>query len=234
MEWAEAARRQPLWLNLGGRRDCHPHPQYLNYVSVDAGPAAEFTIQHDLSQPVPLPAGSADRVLSEHFLEHLGVAVIASVLADCHRLLKPGGVARFATPDYEHPQERYCLKLGRDPTRRDHVTLTTARLLRELVAASPFRAGHFYQYWDGRQFVHEPIDYSLGYIRRTPENDVRNRCEGPWQRLGRWGRDVGVLARRGPLARRIDFETRKYHRLASTSVVFDLVKPPLEIGARTD
>ncbi len=224
MEWTDAARRDPLWLNLGGRRDCHPHPLYVNYISVDAGPPAQYTVQHDLSKRVPLPAGSVDRILSEHFLEHLPVEAIAFVLSECHRLLKPGGIARFATPDYEHPQKKRYLEQGRDPTRRDHVTLTTAPLLRELIAASPFGTARFHQYWEGRRFVHGPIDYSLGYVRRTPENDARNRCTGPWQRLGRWGRDLGMLARRGPFVERVDFETRKYHSLASTSVVFDLVR----------
>lgn len=226
LTWPAVAARDPIWLNLGGRHDCHPHPLYQGYVSVDAGPPAEFVVSHDLTRPIPLADGTVDRFLSEHFLEHLDREAIAFVLAECHRLLRPGGLARLAVPDYQHPRNRFCLALGRDPRRDNHRTLTTFALCRDLVATSPFRTGEFHQYWDGDRFVHGPIDYGLGYVRRTPENDVRNRAVGAGQLAGRFLRDIGTLVRRGPFVRRIDFLTRRYHALASTSVVFDLRRAP--------
>jgi predicted SAM-dependent methyltransferase len=224
LDWAQVARRRPLWLNLGGGADCHPHPLYRNYIAVDAATTEAFGIEFDLSAPIPLPDASVDRILTEHFLEHVDGVTMANILADCHRLLQPGGLMRVSVPDYRHPQYRYCLDLGRDPRRRDHRTLTTYESCRDLVARSPFRVARFYQYWDGDRFIHQPVDYALGHLRRTPEHDERNQCRGLRQHLGRWSRDLGTLARRGLRARRLDFDTRRYHPLAATSIVFDLVR----------
>jgi predicted SAM-dependent methyltransferase len=224
LTWDDVAARKPIRLNLGGGPDCHPDPRYRDYISVDAVPRAEFGIGHDLTTPLPLPDGSVDRILTEHFLEHIPLAGIAHVLRECYRLLPPGHVARVGVPDYGHPRDRYCLKLGHDPRRHNHQTLTTFPLCAELVAASPFKVARFYQYWDGDRFVHHPVDFELGYLRRTPETDPRNQARGFGQQLGRFLRDVGTVMRKGPFARRIDFQTRKYHPLAITSVVFDLVR----------
>ena len=222
LDWETIRQRPIIRLNLGGGSNSHPDPLYTNYIAVDANARTEFSISHDLNQPIPLPDGSVDRILSEHFLEHVSQSTIAHVLRECHRLLKPGSVARLAVPDYEHPRQRECLALGHDPKRRNHVTLTTYTLLRSLVDASPFGGAEWHQYWQGDQFIHGPIDYSLGYVQRTPENDRRNRCEGLSQLLGRLGRDLGEIARHGPFVKRIHFQTRTYHPLAVTSVVFDL------------
>lgn len=224
LTWPEVAARNPLLLNLGGGGDCHPDPRYRDYVSIDAVTDADYGLSHDLLIPLPLPDGSVDRILTEHFLEHIPMHGIAHVLRECHRVLRPGGIARVAVPDYNHPRDRYCLALGHDPRRRDHVTLSTYALCADLVASSPFGAARFYQYWDGDTFIHRPVDYSLGFVRRTPENEPRNQCHGLRQRLGRYARDFGTLLRRGPFARRIDFATRRYHPLAITSIVFDLTR----------
>jgi SAM-dependent methyltransferase len=224
LSWVQVAQREPIRLNLGGGTDCHPRPQYRDYVAVDLETDADFGVCHDLLTPIPLPDGSVDRVLTEHFLEHLPPEGIAHVLRECHRLLKPGHVMRAAVPDYGHPRDRHCLRLGRDPRRRDHATLTTYPLCRELVAASPFGSARFHQYWDGDDFVRGAIDYAEAFIRRTPDNEPRNQCHGLRQHLGRYSRDLGTLLRRGPFARRIDFDTRRYHPLAITSIVFDLVR----------
>lgn len=224
LTWNEIARRDPLRLNLGCGNGCHPDPRYEHYVCVDLHPQAACAVQHDLTRPMPLPDGSVDRIVSEHFLEHVDATSITRIFAECHRLLRPGGLARFAVPDYDHPRDRHCLRLGHDPRRRDHVTLPTKALLGELIAASPFRSGRFYHYWEGETFVEHPIDYRLGYVLRTPDNDPRNLCRGLHQRLGRGVRDLGTWLRFGIYARSVHRDTRRYHRLAVTSIVFDLLR----------
>jgi len=224
LTWSEIARLDPLRLNLGCGNGCHPDPRYEHYVCVDLRPQAQCAVRHDLTRPLPLPDAGVERIVSEHFLEHLDRAGIGVIFSECHRLLRKGGLARFAVPDYQHPRHPHCLALGHDPRRRDHVTLTTKPLIEELVALSPFGTAHFYQYWQDESFVERPIDYRLGYIRRTPDNDPRNRCDGLRQRAGRFARDLGEFVRHGFGTRAMHRETRRYHRLSVTSVVFDLVR----------
>jgi SAM-dependent methyltransferase len=64
-------------------------PEGARYVGVDlpGNPVAELEFRADGS--VPMPDGSCDLVLSTQVLEH--VEDPATYLAECHRLLRPGG-----------------------------------------------------------------------------------------------------------------------------------------------
>lgn len=53
----------------------------------------------DATRPFPLPAASFDFVYSEHQIEHVPLDAGDRMLAECHRVLRPGGVIRIATPD---------------------------------------------------------------------------------------------------------------------------------------
>lgn len=53
----------------------------------------------DLTKPIPLPDGSVDYVYSEDFIEHLTFQAGSKLLAECARVLKPGGIVRLVTPD---------------------------------------------------------------------------------------------------------------------------------------
>lgn len=55
----------------------------------------------DAAAPYPFPAESLDRVFSEHVIEHLPLAQGRRMLAECHRVLRPGGRIRIATPDLQ-------------------------------------------------------------------------------------------------------------------------------------
>merc|ERR1712217_262382 len=110
-----------------------------------------------------------------------------------------------------------------DERQTDHKTFTNYALMKHFVDRSPFRNVTWYHYWDNidrksriprsskkcrflpkgarvnseakpLNFVRNDIDYSLGWIMRTPDNDPRAHQASP-------SKDLGV-----------------------TSLVFDLVK----------
>ena len=87
-----AASASPVRLHLG----CGPRllPGWIN---VDYVLGADVLL--DLRRPLPLPDASADYVYSEDFLEHLPFQAGKRLLAECARVLKPGGTIRLATPD---------------------------------------------------------------------------------------------------------------------------------------
>ena len=62
-------------------------------------------MEHDLTTPLGLPAATVDEILCEHVLEHLPADAWPALLADFHRVLRPGGVLRLAVPDYGAPGE---------------------------------------------------------------------------------------------------------------------------------
>jgi SAM-dependent methyltransferase len=65
------------------------------YLGVDVGPNPQAGIRLHPGEPVPLPDGSADVVLSAQVLEH--VVDVGAYLAECRRLLKPGGWLLLST-----------------------------------------------------------------------------------------------------------------------------------------
>lgn len=82
------------WLNT----DIAPDICKLGAVYMDAG--ASF----------PFPDDSFDYVYSEHLIEHLSYAQAVNMLRECHRVLKPSGVIRIATPDI-----RFLIDLYQNP-----------------------------------------------------------------------------------------------------------------------
>jgi SAM-dependent methyltransferase len=65
-------------------------------------------LHHDLATGIPLPDGIADYIFSSHFLEHLFWRDANSLLRECHRVLKPGGVLRISVPDLEYALSLYA------------------------------------------------------------------------------------------------------------------------------
>lgn len=74
---------QPGWLN------CDFDPLGKDYMFVDA------------RQPLPFSDASADVIFTEHMIEHLELSDAQRFLAECARVLKPGGRIRVATPDLD-------------------------------------------------------------------------------------------------------------------------------------
>ncbi len=53
----------------------------------------------DVRRPLPFASGSIDAVYASHLLEHLHRDEGARLLAECHRVLRPGGALRVVVPD---------------------------------------------------------------------------------------------------------------------------------------
>ena len=62
-------------------------------------PWPDNVLIHDLTKPFPWPDASADAVYSSHTLEHLNREGGAHFMAECRRVLKPGGILRIIVPD---------------------------------------------------------------------------------------------------------------------------------------
>ena len=81
-------------LNLGAG-DWRPD----GWVTVDVEDA---DVRHDLAvTPWPFADGAADAILASHILEHVTRDQAARFLAECARVLAPGGVLAIAVPDMD-------------------------------------------------------------------------------------------------------------------------------------
>lgn len=68
---------------------------------LQAGEDLAFRV-HDLRNGLPFATSSVDRIYLGQVIEHLNPVYEApQLLAECHRVLRPGGVLRIATPDLD-------------------------------------------------------------------------------------------------------------------------------------
>jgi predicted SAM-dependent methyltransferase len=75
----------------------HPPPGWL---ATDLDPrVAPGVVFLDATAPFPFADGVFDRIHSEHMIEHVPLAGGRALLAECARVLRPGGRLRLATPD---------------------------------------------------------------------------------------------------------------------------------------
>lgn len=84
------------------------HPAWCN---LDLRAAVPGVREHDLRRGLPFDDDSCDAVYHSHVLEHLGRPDARAMLAECKRVLKPGGVLRVVVPDLEAITRAYLAKL---------------------------------------------------------------------------------------------------------------------------
>ena len=130
-----------------------------------------FGIYHDIQDPFPIPDNSVDRVHSEDCFEHVEASHYPAIFTEIFRILKKGGLFRLGVPDYLNPKDRFCLEEGFDPRFLAHVTLTTYELLKPYCENDPWERVDYLHYWENEDsFIKNKIDYSKGWIKRTPDN----------------------------------------------------------------
>ncbi len=103
------------------------HPEWTNIDLVAATPEVR---EYDLRQGLPYDDDSFDGVYHSHVLEHLAPESAASMLAECWRVLRPGGTLRVVVPDLEGIAREYLRTLedavvdGCDSNRAKHRWMT--------------------------------------------------------------------------------------------------------------
>ncbi len=79
------------------------------WINVDSWAWPTVNCVCDCRKKLPFPNNSVKGILCEHFFEHLHYKEEAPYfLAECHRVLKPGGVMRIIVPDAGKYLEAYC------------------------------------------------------------------------------------------------------------------------------
>lgn len=71
------------------------------WLSTDLIPSRSDVVFLDASEPFPFESNSVDRIHTEHMIEHVDHPIGRNMLAECARVLKPGGRIRIATPDFD-------------------------------------------------------------------------------------------------------------------------------------
>ena len=161
----------------------------------------QFHLQHDVTKKMDLSDNSVDIYQSEDVFEHIEYQTIPSIFNEIYRVLKPNGLFRLSIPDYRCDilKER-CLKDNNGNIYHDpggggyynylsnkvegggHVWFPLYENVYKIFEKSDFNMEkvNFLHYYDAsNNSVIKTIDYSMGYISRTPDND--NRVKEPYR-----------------------------------------------------
>lgn len=96
----------------------------------------------DITRPLPFPDGSFDAIFSSHTLEHLYLSQTKSLLRECLRVLRPGGIARHVVPDLGALCDEYAGHNHIDWNRSDQVPACRAdRMNLRLLMREPAPSG---------------------------------------------------------------------------------------------
>lgn len=122
------------------------------FLNIDIVPPADLVF--DVREGLPLGDASSDLIFNEHFLEHIDYPVSAkSFVAECHRVLRPGGRLVIGVPDARMVIEGYVK--GDEELRQ--------RLLADWYANREGRDEHFNTYLDLVNYVFRDQDDSDRY-----------------------------------------------------------------------
>ena len=75
--------------------------QTAGWLATDLLPSRGDVVFLDAGEAFPFDSASVDRIHTEHMIEHVDHEIGARMLAECFRVLKPGGRIRVATPDFD-------------------------------------------------------------------------------------------------------------------------------------
>jgi len=81
------------------------------WINADYSPSSKDVMRINLLKPLPFADNTFDVVYHSQFIEHLPLELGAVFLAECHRVLKPGGVLRVVTPDLGNQAAEYLRNL---------------------------------------------------------------------------------------------------------------------------
>jgi hypothetical protein len=163
LRWRERKRSaglsSPLRLHLGCGFDRKP-----GWTNVDLFGYGDIVL--NLARPLPIESEIAECIFQEHLLEHLTLRQGVGLLAECYRILRPGGCAPHRS--HGHRQLHPFLCRGRKGIDRD----------RSSGSPTPLIAMQEIFYWYG----HRPM-YDLGTLTVTCRavgftNDIEQRPFG--------------------------------------------------------
>ena len=161
----------------------------------------KYHIQHDITKPILLKDNSVDIVQSEDVMEHIEYNMLKKTINEIFRVLKPGGLFRLSMPDYncdvlynrsvkdsngnvifdEGGGGKYC-ETNKKVINGGHVWFPVFSSVKLLLESTNFlndKINYLHYYDKNNNPITNKIDYSKGFIERTPDND--NRVKNPYR-----------------------------------------------------
>ena len=170
-------------------------PQYKTHVGLSLTRQDHNHIKHDITQPFNITDNSVHSIQSEDVLEHVEYSKLPDIINEVYRVLIPNGLFRLSVPDYgcdilyERSLKDNNGNILFDPggggfldeksmkvINGGHLWFPKYENVLRIIAKTKFFTNgryDFLHYYHGENYEIKNIDYSLGYISRTPDHDHR-------------------------------------------------------------
>ena len=173
----------------------------IPFIGLQLQECNNYNIQHNVLNKMDLYNNSVDIYQSEDVFEHIEYNELCNVINEIYRVLKPGGLFRFSMPDYRcdvlynRSEKNEKNEIIFDPNgggnydyenkkviNGGHVWFPRYKTVKLLLDKTNFERNkiNFLHYYDeNNNSITKIIDYSKGYIHRTPDHD--NRVNNPYR-----------------------------------------------------
>ena len=193
-QFADLSKLENVFLYAG---DIPPRKEYKEFIGLSLTQWGKYHIKHNVLDKYPLANESVDRYQSEDVFEHIERSRLPEVINEIYRILKKGGRFRLALPDYKCDilfertlkDEKGNLLfdavgggnfINGKVLNGGHLWFPTYALVNEILEQTNFKNIQFLHYYDeAGNGVTNKIDYSLGYVMRTPDHD--DRVKNPYR-----------------------------------------------------
>lgn len=171
--------------------DVPQRKEYEKYIGLSLNQRNKRHIKHDVINRYPLKDNCVNIYQSEDVFEHIDIERLPKIINEIYRVLKPKGIFRLSLPDYRCDifyQRTLKDKEGElqfDPggggkfvngkvMDGGHVWFPKYEIVKGILENTNFDNFNFLHYYNelGKGITNH-IDYSIGYVMRTPDNDIR-------------------------------------------------------------
>ena len=142
-------------------------------VNPDPSPDLGGIVFLDAKKPFPIEDGTFDYVFLEHVIEHVQFNEGLSLLRECHRILKPDGRIRIATPDLETLIQLHTTQ--KTDIQKRYVNWIVDKFLPEVgIYSECFVINNAFRNW-GHQFIYDHATLQLAMERTGFVNVISYR-----------------------------------------------------------
>jgi len=194
LSWRDITKNKFIYLYAGNIPTDSSSQFYKKAIGLSLTQNNSSHIKHNVLHPIPLPNNCVDIYQSEDVFEHIEYNQLTNVINEIYRILKPGGLLRISMPDYRSDilyNRSIKDKSGKiifDPfgggnfqngkvINGGHVWFPIIENVNTLLEKTNFvktgRIEYLHYYNTNGIFQHNPINYSKGHIKRTPDHDER-------------------------------------------------------------